>query len=154
MIYLKKIKLNNFAVFSTIQILTIFMVQYETANHNNITGFFFLSLTWDIFSGYGFRNLHAFLLFGLPVKKIWNLKLFLLRIQLLRSDLLEALNSYWEKSAYVAPEDEVLEQKLSRNASAGAKGMTLVFQGEVQSQTQNDWSMVIRGWHFFFLPEE
>ena len=72
MIYLKKIKLNNFAVFSTIQILTIFMVQYETANHNNITGFFFLSLTWDIFSGYGFRNLHAFLLFGLPVKR--NLK--------------------------------------------------------------------------------
>ena len=116
--------------------------------------FFFLSLTWDIFRGYGFRNLHAFLLFGLPVKKIWNLKLFLLRIQLLRSDLLEALNSYWEKSAYVAPEDEVLEQKLSRNASAGAKGMTLVFQGEVQSQTQNDWSVVIRGWHFFFLSEE
>lgn len=48
--------------------------------------------------------------------------------------MLEALSSYWQKSAYVAPEKEAQEQKPSRNAvlpnaaSTDAKGMTLVFQ--------------------------
>lgn len=80
MIYLQKMKLNNSMQFSqwNIQILTIVTFQYETVGCYNSTGFF-LNLTCDIFNGYVFRNVHAFLLFDLPVKNKWKL-LFLLGI--------------------------------------------------------------------------